>query len=104
MDRSDARATNAYWGRDGIERTILDALAAAGKNTDTLTVDDLAPADQFHSGGKGATERLARMANVLGRTKTPPRLKKLFKDKETQRSELLSQINRVLEGDPALSL
>jgi hypothetical protein len=34
MDRSDARATNAYWGRDGIERTILDALAAAGKNTE----------------------------------------------------------------------
>jgi ubiquinone/menaquinone biosynthesis C-methylase UbiE len=64
MDRSDARATNAYWGRDGIERTILDALAAAGKNTDTLTVDDLAPADQFHSGGKGATERLARMAQL----------------------------------------
>jgi SAM-dependent methyltransferase len=64
MDRSDARATNAYWGRDGIERTILDALAAAGKNTDTLTVDDLAPADQFHSGGKGATVRLARMAQL----------------------------------------
>ena len=64
MDRSDARATNAYWGRDGIERTILDALAAAGKNTDTLTVDDLAPADQFHSGGKGATERLARLAQL----------------------------------------
>ena len=64
MDRSDARATNAYWGRDGIERTILDALAAAGKNTDALTVDDLAPADQFHGGGKGATERLARMAQL----------------------------------------
>jgi ubiquinone/menaquinone biosynthesis C-methylase UbiE len=64
MDRSDAHATNAYWGRDGIERTILDALAAAGKNKDTLTVDDLAPADQFHSGGKGATERLARLAQL----------------------------------------
>jgi ubiquinone/menaquinone biosynthesis C-methylase UbiE len=64
MDRSDARATNAYWGRDGIERTILDALAAAGKNTDALTVDDLAPADQFHGGGKGATERLARLAQL----------------------------------------
>ena len=60
----DALATNAYWGRDGIERTILDALAAAGKNTDTLTVDDLAPADQFHSGGKSATLRLARLAEL----------------------------------------
>jgi sarcosine/dimethylglycine N-methyltransferase len=64
MDGSDARATNAYWGRDGIERTILGALAAAGKNTEALTVDDLAPADQFHSGGKGATERLARLAQL----------------------------------------
>jgi len=64
MDGSDARATNAYWGRDGLERRILDALAAAGTNVDTLTIDDLAPADQFHSGGKSATERLARLARL----------------------------------------
>ena len=64
MDRSDRSATNAYWGRDGLERKILDALAGAGKNVDKLTVDDLAPADQFHSGGKGATERLARLAKL----------------------------------------
>jgi sarcosine/dimethylglycine N-methyltransferase len=64
MSGSDARATNAYWGRDGLERRILDALAAAGKNVDALTIDDLAPADQFHGGGKGATERLARLADL----------------------------------------
>src|SRR5438445_7759803 len=60
----DARATNAYWGRTGLERSILEALAAAGKNVDALTIDDLAPADQFHSGGKNATQRLARLANL----------------------------------------
>jgi ubiquinone/menaquinone biosynthesis C-methylase UbiE len=60
----DAHATNAYWGRDALERTILEALAAAGRNTDALTIDDLAPADHFHSGGKGATERLARLAEL----------------------------------------
>jgi hypothetical protein len=48
----DARATNAYWGREAIDRTILDALRAAGRNVDALTVDERAPADQFHSGGK----------------------------------------------------
>ena len=64
MSGSDARATNAYWGRDGLERRILDALAAAGKNVDALTIDDLAPADQFHGGGKPATERLARLAGL----------------------------------------
>ena len=63
-ERSDARATNDYWGRDGLERAIVDALAAAGKNVDALTIDDLAPTDQFHSGGKEATVRLARLAGA----------------------------------------
>jgi ubiquinone/menaquinone biosynthesis C-methylase UbiE len=63
-ERSDAHAANAYWGRNELERKILAALAAAGKNIEALTVDDLAPADQFHSGGKGATERLARLAKL----------------------------------------
>jgi SAM-dependent methyltransferase len=63
-ERSDARAINAYWGRDDLEGAILAALAAAGKDMDALTVDDLAPTDQFHSGGKGATLRLARVAGA----------------------------------------
>src|SRR2546428_10457641 len=60
----DARATNAYWGRSGLERAILEALAAAGRNVDALTIDDLAPADHFHSGGMNATQRLARFAEL----------------------------------------
>jgi SAM-dependent methyltransferase len=68
-DRSDAAATNAYWGRDGLERRILDALAATGKNVDAVTIDDLAPADQFHGGGKAATERLARLADLKPATR-----------------------------------
>jgi SAM-dependent methyltransferase len=60
----DAREVNAYWGRDDLGQTILGALAAAGKNLDALTVDDTAPADQFHGGGKGATVRLARLAGL----------------------------------------
>ena len=63
-DTSAAQAANAYWGRDGLERAILDALAAAGKNIEALTVDDLAPADQFHGGGKPATLRLAKLAGL----------------------------------------
>lgn len=61
---SDPRATNAYWGRHDLERVILGALAAAGKDIEALTLDDLAPADQFHTGGKDATERLARLAQL----------------------------------------
>jgi SAM-dependent methyltransferase len=63
-DLTRARGIQAYWGRDDLERAILDALAAAGKELDALTVDDLAPADQFHSGGKPATDRLARLAGL----------------------------------------
>src|SRR5215471_5354733 len=61
---SDARATNQYWGRPALERAILDALVATGKNLDALTIDDVAPADQFHGGGKPATQRLARLAQL----------------------------------------
>ena len=55
---------NTYWGRQGLERAILDALAATGKDVGKLTIDDLAPADQFHSGGKSSTVRLARLAGL----------------------------------------
>ena len=62
---SDSSASiRDYWSREGLGRAILDALAAAGKNLDALTVDDLAPSDQFHGGGKDATVRLARLAGL----------------------------------------
>jgi SAM-dependent methyltransferase len=51
-----------YWAREGLGAAILAALAAAGKDLDALTIDDLAPSDQFHGGGKDATVRLARLA------------------------------------------
>ena len=53
-----------YWGRDNLGQMILDALAAAGKNLDMLTIDDLAATDQFHGGGKAAAVRLARLAGA----------------------------------------
>src|SRR5918996_5484449 len=51
-----------YWEREGLLAKILDALAAAGKDLDALTITDLAPADHFHGGGKKATDRQARLA------------------------------------------
>jgi ubiquinone/menaquinone biosynthesis C-methylase UbiE len=58
----DAQAISDYWGRDNLGQAILDALAESGKDLDALTVDDLAPFDHFHGGGKRATERLAGLA------------------------------------------
>src|SRR6266498_3134866 len=61
---AENRAADGYWGRAGLGQAILDALASIGKNLDALTVDDLAPLDQFHGGGKPATQRLARLAEL----------------------------------------
>ena len=63
-DVRHVRAINDYWGRNGLEQAILEALTASGKRLDMLTIDDLAPLDQFHGGGKRATVRLARLAGL----------------------------------------
>jgi len=63
-DASHVQAINDYWGRDGLGLAILEALTASGKPLEALTIDDLAPLDQFHGGGKGATVRLARLAEL----------------------------------------
>lgn len=61
---SESKVIEAHWSRAGLGQAILDALAASGKNLQALTVDDLAPSDQFHGGGKAATVRLARLAKL----------------------------------------
>lgn len=61
------QAVAAHYGRDGLGETILAALTAAGKDIAHLTPDDLAPVDEFHSGQRGATTRLAELAQVSGR-------------------------------------
>jgi SAM-dependent methyltransferase len=63
-DGDDAGLTNRYWGRPALEAAILSALAAAGRDLDSLSVSDLAAADQFHAGGRPATQRLARLAQL----------------------------------------
>lgn len=67
-DTVDTEAINNYWGRSGLGQAILDALAEAGKDLSALTIDDLAPMDQFHAGGKAATERLGRLAGLQPET------------------------------------
>ena len=62
MATDNSASVSDYWGREGLGPAILDALAAAGRNPDALNIDDLAPTDQFHGGGKEATLRLARLA------------------------------------------
>jgi SAM-dependent methyltransferase len=53
-----------HYGRGGLGEAILEALRAAGKDPDALTRGDLAPVDQFHTGGRDATLELARRAGI----------------------------------------
>jgi SAM-dependent methyltransferase len=53
-----------HWDRDELGQAIQDALIASGKSLDALTLDDLAPFDQFHGGGKWFTLRLAHLADL----------------------------------------
>ena len=64
MTDMDMSRVARHWGRDGLGQAILDALGAAGRDLGALTIDDLAPTDQFHGGGKPATERLAILAGL----------------------------------------
>jgi SAM-dependent methyltransferase len=48
-----------HYGQNDLERTILSAVAAEGKALDQLTSDDLAPVDEFHTGGRQATVEFA---------------------------------------------
>lgn len=53
-----------HYGRADLAAAILAAVRAAGKDPDALTIDDLAPVDQFHTRGKAATLELARRAGL----------------------------------------
>jgi len=49
----------SYYTRGRLEDTILQALARAGKDTANLTHGDLSALDEFHAGGREATQELA---------------------------------------------
>jgi ubiquinone/menaquinone biosynthesis C-methylase UbiE len=47
------------YARSDLERIILDAVAASGKDIERLATGDLSPVDEFHTGGRQATAELA---------------------------------------------
>jgi ubiquinone/menaquinone biosynthesis C-methylase UbiE len=53
------RIVTEHYRHGALEEALLEGLAAAGKDLDNLTADDLAPADEFHIGGRQATVDLA---------------------------------------------
>jgi SAM-dependent methyltransferase len=55
------QAVADHYARGGLLDRLLDALRGAGKDVDRLSIDDLAPIDEFHSRRRIATQELARM-------------------------------------------
>jgi SAM-dependent methyltransferase len=50
-----------HYGRGGVSDRVLAALQEAGKDLTNLSIDDLAPIDEFHSRRRQATRDLADM-------------------------------------------
>lgn len=61
---NDEGQIKEHWERGELSEAIQDVLNLAGKDLHALTLDDLAPFDQFHGGGKWFTLRLARLADL----------------------------------------
>ena len=53
-----------HYGFGGLMEKIEAGLNLAGKNTHSLTVDDLAPLDEFHTRGRESTLEVAELANL----------------------------------------
>lgn len=53
-----------HYSHGSLERAILAALAASGKDLDGLTLADLAPVDEFHIGGRQATIEFAEQLEL----------------------------------------
>lgn len=53
-----------HYAHGSLGRTILEALASAGKDVDHLAPADLAPVDEFHIGGRQATIAFAAQLGV----------------------------------------
>jgi SAM-dependent methyltransferase len=62
--RGDEAAVAQHYAHGALERAVLDALRAAGKDPDRLEPADLAPVDEFHIGGRQATMDLAAQLDV----------------------------------------
>jgi SAM-dependent methyltransferase len=59
-----AEAINRHYGRTGLTATIAERLQSVGKRLDALTIEELAPVDQFHTRGLAATMELAQLAGL----------------------------------------
>jgi len=63
-NKNNTQNIKDHWEREDLSQAIREALIESGKDLSTLTLDDLAPFDQFHGGGIHFTKRLANLAEL----------------------------------------
>ena len=64
FERSAAESVQRHYTVPALGQRILDALEKAGRDTSRLSVEDLAPIDEFHVRGRQATLELAEAARI----------------------------------------
>ena len=64
MSRSMEQTVAGHYTHGDLERALLEALRRAGKDPEHLSLDDLAPADEFHIGGRAATIEFAQQLDL----------------------------------------
>lgn len=57
------KTVTEHYSHGNLLKAIQLALPHLGKTTDTVTIDDLAPVDEFHIGGRLATDNLINQLN-----------------------------------------
>ncbi len=64
---SNDKAVSDHYTQGDLLETLRAALAGLGKTADNVTIEDLAPVDEFHIGGRQATEHFIGQLNFAGR-------------------------------------
>lgn len=64
MTTNTDQLVGQHYDRENLGERILAGLTEEGKDPDQLTLDDLVPVDQIHTGGRAATRELMRMADL----------------------------------------
>jgi SAM-dependent methyltransferase len=58
-EMTDAQAVSDHWAKGDVYSRVLEAMASAGIDPRTVTIEQLAPVDHFHARGFPATVELA---------------------------------------------
>jgi ubiquinone/menaquinone biosynthesis C-methylase UbiE len=61
---SNDRAVSEHYLHGDLLKAIEAAIPKLGKTIDNITIDDLAPVDEFHIGGRQATEHFLSQLNI----------------------------------------